>query len=118
MTTKKWADWTPEKNKQLFTNAGAPRVAELGAGLPATRPPAAARVVGSMNGFFYYVPVSFVAKDWNVSTRRIRALLAENRLQGVLHENGYWGVVWPYQITLGKRGPALKRPAKPERRKE
>ena len=39
-----------------------------------------------------YVPVSFVAKDWNVTPRRIRALLAAQRLQGRREANGYWEV--------------------------
>lgn len=72
--------------------------------------PKCAKVViahGMFGGSF--VPVSFVAKDWNVSTRRIRALLAEGRLQ----ENGYWEVRFPYQFTLGTRGPGLKRQQRP-----
>lgn len=68
-----------------------------------------------------YLPVSFVAKDWKVSTRRIRTLLAAGRLAGRLQENGYWEVLYPYQFIFGKRGPSLKRqerPKKPERRAE
>lgn len=62
-----------------------------------------------------YVPVSFVAKDWNVTPRRIRALLAAQRLQGRREANGYWEVAYPYQITIGTRGPDLKRQRKPKR---
>ena len=35
-----------------------------------------------------FVPVSFVAKDWNVTPRRIRSLLAAERLQGRREVNG------------------------------
>jgi hypothetical protein len=65
-----------------------------------------------------YVPVSFVARDWQVSARRIRALLAEARLEGIRRANGYWEVAYPYRFTFGQRGPALKRSRKPERRPE
>jgi hypothetical protein len=63
----------------------------------------------------YFVPVSFVAKDWKVTPRRIRALLAAGRLEGRLQDNGYWEVAYPYNFTFGRRGPALKRSQKPER---
>jgi len=65
-----------------------------------------------------YVPVSFVALDWKVSARRIRALLAESRLEGVRRDNGYWEVAYPYRFTFGQRGPALKRSQKQERKSE
>lgn len=64
-------------------------------------------------GFRQLVPVSFVAKDWGVSTRRIRALLSCGRLEGCRRENGYWEVFHPYTVTHGLRGPALKRKNKP-----
>jgi hypothetical protein len=64
----------------------------------------------------YFVPVSFVAKDWSVTPRRIRALLAVGRLQGRLQENGYWEVMYPYSFTFGTRGPSLKRQQKPAKR--
>lgn len=63
-----------------------------------------------------YVPVSLAAKDWNVSARRVRALLAAGRLAGQLQPNGYWQVRFPYLFTFGTRGPALKRSQKPEKR--
>lgn len=67
----------------------------------------------------YFVPVSFAAKDWNVTPRRIRALLAAGRLAGQLKDNGYWEVLYPYSFTFGTRGPSLKRqqrpPAKPKK---
>lgn len=63
---------------------------------------------------YRFVPVSTAAKDWKVSTRRIRALLTEGRLQGVRRDNGYWEVAFPYNFTFGQRGPALKRSQKPE----
>lgn len=64
----------------------------------------------------HFVPVSFVAKDWNVTPRRIRALLCEGRLLGRLQVNGYWEVRFPYSFTFGTRGPGLKRQQKQERR--
>jgi hypothetical protein len=66
--------------------------------------------------FYSFVPVTTAAKDWKVSTRRIRALLTEGRLQGVRRDNGYWEVAYPYNFTFGQRGPALKRSQKPERK--
>lgn len=64
--------------------------------------------VGSLNSS-HYVPVSFVAKDWNVTSRRIRSLLAAKRLEGLQQANGYWVVSYPYRFIIGTRGPALKR---------
>jgi len=63
----------------------------------------------------HYVPVSFVAKDWCVTPRRIRSLLAEKRLDGRQQENGYWEVVYPYRFVIGTRGPVLKRQQTPKR---
>lgn len=65
-----------------------------------------------------WLPVSLVAKDWRVSPRRIRALLAAGRLAGQVQANGYWEVRYPYSFTFGTRGPGLKRQLKPERRAE
>jgi hypothetical protein len=65
--------------------------------------------------FVRYVPVAFAAKDWRVSARRIRALLAESRLEGIRRANGYWEVAYPYRYQFGTRGPALKRAQKQER---
>lgn len=81
-------------------------------------PPAGAASMLLGSRLVYYVPVSFVAKDWKVSPRRIRALLAGCRLEGIRRENGYWEVAYPYRFTFGQRGPALKRQQKPERRTE
>ena len=64
----------------------------------------------------YFVPVSFVAKDWNVTPRRIRALLSAGRLDGRLQVNGYWEVRYPYLFAFGTRGPSLKRQQKPPKR--
>lgn len=63
-----------------------------------------------------FVPVSFVAKDWRVTPRRIRALLTAGRLAGRLQVNGYWEVRFPYSFTFGTRGPSLKRQQRPEKR--
>jgi hypothetical protein len=65
-----------------------------------------------------FLPVSFVAKDWQVSPRRIRFLLCEGRLKGRLLDNGYWEVAYPYLYLLGTRGSALKRMQKQERKPE
>jgi len=78
--------------------------------------PACARLAGipNMEGLEgYFVPVAFAAKDWGVIPRRIRALLAAGRLAGRKEANGYWEVLYPYAVTLGRRGPALKRQKKP-----
>ncbi len=63
----------------------------------------------------YYVPVSFVAKDWNVTPRRIRALLCSGRLVGQLLGNGYWEVRYPYLYSEGMRGPSPKRHQRPRK---
>jgi len=63
----------------------------------------------------HFVPVSFVAKDWHVTPRRIRSLLAEARLEGRRQDNGYWEVAYPYRFIIGTRGPALKRSQPPKR---
>ena len=63
----------------------------------------------------HYVPVSFVAKDWSVTPRRIRSLLAAQRLEGRQGANGYWEVVYPYHFIIGTRGPLLKRQQAPKR---
>lgn len=65
-----------------------------------------------------FVPVSFVAKNWKVTPRRIRALLVAGRLEGRVQDNGYWEVLWPYRVTLGSRGPSPKREKKAVRKAE
>lgn len=52
-----------------------------------------------------WLPVSTVARDFCLSTRRIRVLLNAGRIEGRQVENGYWEVLYPYQVTFGKRGP-------------
>lgn len=69
-------------------------------------------------GGAHFVPASFVAKDWKVTSRRICSLLVAGRLDGRKLDNGYWEVAYPYRFTFGKRGPALKRQQKHERMKE
>lgn len=80
--------------------------------------PKSAKLLQSGNSAFaaYFVPVAFVAKDWNVTPRRIRALLTAGRLAGQLQDNGYWEVRFPYLFTFGTRGPSLKRQQRPEKR--
>ncbi len=70
--------------------------------------------IGTLNPS-HFVPVSFVAKDWNVTPRRIRSLLAAKRLEGRREANGYWEVAYPYRFIIGTRGPVLKRQQKPKR---
>lgn len=86
----------------------------IGQSLPSM--PVCARLAGipNMEGLEgYFVPVAFAANDWHVTPRRIRALLCAGRLAGRKEENGYWEVLYPYAVTLGRRGPALKRQKKP-----
>ena len=87
--------------------------ASNGASLPACAELLPLPIFAAVDG--YFVPVSFVAKDWNVTPRRIRALLAAGRLAGRLQDNGYWVVHYPYLFTLGTRGPTLKRNQKPKK---
>lgn len=61
------------------------------------------------------VPVSLVAKEWGVTSRRIRVLLTEKRLDGWKSANGQWFVRRPYSFTDGARGPRLKRDRMPEK---
>lgn len=56
-----------------------------------------------------FVPVSLVAKDWKVTPRRVRVLLAAGRLVGRQNENGYWEVRYPYTMTEGRRGPMMRK---------
>ena len=56
-----------------------------------------------------FVPVSSVARDWGISSRRVRMMLTEGRLDGRQLENGYWEVSYPYSYVFGTRGPAIKR---------
>ena len=62
--------------------------------------PAGATWGYGFGGVYHLVPVSFVAKDWKVTPRRIRALLAEGRLQGRQQANGYWEVIYIPISTL------------------
>lgn len=55
------------------------------------------------------VSVSIVAREWGISSRRIRAMLVDGRLHGRQLENGYWEVFYPYFYAPGTRGPAIKR---------
>jgi hypothetical protein len=60
-------------------------------------------------GLVTFLPVSMVAMEWGVSSRRIRALLCAGRLEGTRHENGYWDVHYPYRIIEGRRGPVMRK---------
>lgn len=55
------------------------------------------------------ISVSSVARDWGISSRRVRVMLQEGRLEGRQLENGYWEVYFPYRYVLGTRGPQLQR---------
>ena len=87
------------------------------------RPPTGAKpaTAGQPLGFSVsVVPVSSVARDWGVSARRVRVMLATGRLSGRQLENGYWEVFYPYRYVFGTRGPPIKRqrdlPAKLKKR--
>lgn len=69
-------------------------------------------------GLDTWIPVSMAAKEFGVTPRRIRALLAECRLLGRQLENGYWEVGFPFRVAVARRGPQLlvRRPKKPELR--
>lgn len=57
-----------------------------------------------------YLTVAQAAAKMGISTRRIRALLAQRRLLGEqfdLNGRQVWLVNHPFRITLGKRGPRL-----------
>jgi hypothetical protein len=71
--------------------------------------PAGSKHLMMPTGVVHLVPVSFVAKDWKVSSRRIRALLSGGRLWGSQQQNGYWEVFYPYTFTEGRRGPQMRR---------
>ena len=92
------------KNESNRSPDALSKAAELGATAPA-RPPSGAAKAPPKRGDWvartvheagqgwitaHFVPVSFVAKDWNVTSRRIRSLLAAERLQGRRGDNGYW----------------------------
>ncbi|OGS94429.1 MAG: hypothetical protein A3H31_01670 [Gallionellales bacterium RIFCSPLOWO2_02_FULL_57_47] len=62
------------------------------------------------------VSVSIVARDWGISSRRVRTMLAEGRLNGRQLENGYWEVFYPYSYVFGTRGPSIKRQSKQDRK--
>jgi hypothetical protein len=70
------------------------------------KPMDAANPIGNMRSV---VPVSTVAKDWGISARRVRSMLAEGRLEGRQLDNGYWEVIYPYCYVFGTRGPQIKR---------
>lgn len=90
----------------------------------AYRPPQGAKPAdpsnwaGNLNSV---VPVSSVARDWGISSRRVRTMLTEGRLSGRQLENGYWEVFYPYRYVFGTRGPEIKRqrnlppPTRPKR---
>lgn len=64
-------------------------------------------------GFGYsVVSVSVVARDWNISARRVRVMLAQGRLPGRQLDNGYWEVFYPYSYVFGTRGPSIRRQPK------
>lgn len=112
MTKRKdWPRWTPEKNNVLPLN------------IPGAAPPSPGDTIMTTDkmkraeyrarqGMESWLPVSHVAKDWGVSTRRVRVLLDGGRLDGRKQENGYWEVKFPYSITTGTRGPASRREVK------
>lgn len=142
---KNWPEWTPEKNNVLplvRPDEVSPGAALAAPGIPQPRTsvrkkksaprefkqldsteadtplPEGATWGYCCNSVYHLVPVSFVAKDWKVTPRRIRFLLDAGRLQGRRQDNGYWEVFYPYRVIDGLRGPALRRHKKQERRAE
>ena len=69
-------------------------------------------------GLETWIPVSMAAKEFGISTRRVRALLSASRLYGRQLENGYWEVGFPFRVAMARRGPQLlvRRPKKPEQK--
>lgn len=59
------------------------------------------------------MPAAAVARQWGISTRRVRQMLEQGRLEGRQQANGYWEVLYPYRYQLGTRGPQLKRQREP-----
>lgn len=57
----------------------------------------------------HLIGASAVALTLGVSTRRVRALLAQGRIRGFKDKSGEWVVYWPFEVTPGKRGPDLRR---------
>jgi len=111
---------TAPSAKPVLNSLVVPEAAMVADAAAAAQPLPACATSGEFQGmrFVRYVPVAFAARDWKVSARRIRALLAASRLEGIRRENGYWEVVYPYRYQFGTRGPALKRAQKPERKAE
>jgi hypothetical protein len=116
--TSKQADGsgTAPSAKPVLNFEAAPAASIVDDAASAAQQPPAVASPGEFHGmrFVRYVPVAYAARDWKVSARRIRALLAESRLEGIRRANGYWEVAYPYRFTFGQRGPALKRSHKPE----
>lgn len=52
-----------------------------------------------------FIEIRFAARYLGVSTRRIRALLAQGRLTGYKDERDIWMVDSTLQVRPGKRGP-------------
>ena len=70
-------------------------------------------LAGGIRGFHQCViSVSHVARDWNITPRRVRVMLSEGRLNGRQLPNGVWEVFFPYSYVFGTRGPTLKRQQK------
>lgn len=131
MTIKPWAEWTPDMNQLLFVGpqqlepAHLPQGGELAdkANVSARKPkrlprqsahlrPAKAKPMDAANplgNMRSVVPVSTVAREWGISARRVRTMLAEGRLEGRQLENGVWEVIYPYSYIFGTRGPDIKR---------
>jgi len=57
------------------------------------------------DGYLRAVTVEYAAKHFDVSTRRVRQMLADGVLKGAKHSRA-WRVDYPFVIRLGTRGPA------------
>ncbi|MGZ0018399.1 hypothetical protein [Nitrosomonas sp. wSCUT-2] len=52
--------------------------------------------------------ISDVADFLEVSERRVRALLAQGRIDGFKDDSNIWRITCPLNIKPGKRGPDLR----------
>lgn len=54
-----------------------------------------------------WISTTVAARIFGVSTRRVRFLIESGRLVAQRGDRGRWSVLYPFQLTLGTRGPRL-----------
>jgi hypothetical protein len=64
--------------------------------------------MGLRGGVMMLYELGHVARQLGVSSRRIRALLAQGRIKGHKDERNMWMVQLPCFVSPGRRGPAPK----------